>query len=198
MTDLIGDISRRCDAFAHIDVERIVVGTSRSRNRKRYGLQAKLLPLKFRGGLHTGRIGDDLYYEMPRLMHGGREILYVIYFCLPRFQNLSFEAKMTTVFHELYHINPDFNGDIRRFPGRFYQHSHSEKEYDRTVERFSQQYLGDPASKAFTQFLRPNFEDLRRAHGEIGGLKVNVPDPAPVEPKQVLLFVEGRGEECKK
>ncbi len=195
MTDLIDDISRRSDAFAHVDVGRIAVGISRARNRKRHGLQAKLLPLKFLGGLHTGRIGDDLYYEMPRLLHEGREILYVIYFCLPRFQNLGFKAKMTTVFHELYHINPDFNGDIRRFPGRFYQHSHSEKEYDRTVERFSRQYLGDSESKAFTQFLRPNFEDLRRAHGEIGGLKVNVPDPAPIEPKQALLFAEGRGEE---
>jgi hypothetical protein len=188
MLSLINDISRRCDAFAHIDVERIAVGISRSRNRKRHGLMAKLMPLKFQGGLSAGRLGDDSYYEMPRLTHDGREILYVIYFCLPRFQNLGFKAKVTTVFHELYHMNPDFNGDIRRFPGRFYQHSHSEKDYDRTVERFAREYLGVPASGEFTQFLKLNFEELSRVHGEVGGLRVNVPEPAPLEPRQALLF----------
>ena len=188
MMSLIGDISRRCDAFAHIDTERIAVGMSRSRNRKRHGLQAKLMPLKFRGGLRAGRIGAGSYYEMPRVTHDGREILYVIYFCLPRFQNLSFTAKMTIVFHELYHINPDFNGDIRRFPGRFYQHSHSEKDYDRTVEGFSRKYLDDPKSADFTKFLKLDFEELRRVHGGVGGLRVNVPEPAPIEPRQALLF----------
>ncbi len=125
---------------------------------------------------------------MPRVTHGGREILYVVYFCLPRFQNLGFKAKLTTVFHELYHINPEFNGDIRRFPGRFYQHSHSEKDYDRTVRGFAQEYLGDPGSRDFIQFLKLNFEELCRVHGKVGGLRVNVPEPAPIEPRQALLF----------
>lgn len=188
MKDLIADISSRCSAFAHVNVRQLLIGISRSRNSKRHGLQAKLMPMKFPGGLRTMRIEGDVSYEMPRVTHDGHEILYVIYFCLPRFQNLGFRAKMTTVFHELYHINPEFNGDIRRFPGRFYQHSHSEKEYDRTVERFAKEYLRDPASKATTQFLKLNFEELCRVHGKVGGLRVYVPEPAPLEPRQAQLF----------
>jgi hypothetical protein len=188
MMELIEDISCRCGEFEHFDTRRILVGISRSRNRKRHGLQAKLLPLKFRGGLRTGRIGKNAYYEMPRMIHDGQEILYVIYFCLPRFQNLSFRAKMITIFHELYHINPAFNGDIRRFPGRFYQHSASEKDYDRTVEELSKKYLKNQTDKTLTHFLRYSFEDLRNIHGEVGGLRVDVPDPTPLEPRQALLF----------
>lgn len=188
MMNLIEDIAHRCDAFAHLDTRRILVGISRSRNSKRHGLQAKLMPLKFRGGLRTGRIGKSDYYEMPQVIHDGREILYVIYFCLPRFQNLGFRAKMTTIFHELYHIHPDFNGDIRRFPGRFYQHSYSEKEYDRTVGELSKQYLKNRTDKSLTHFLKHSFEDLCKIHGEIGELRVYVPEPAPLEPQQALLF----------
>jgi hypothetical protein len=188
MANLIDDISRRCSEFEFVDTRKILVGISRARNRSRHGLRAKLMPLKFRGGLRTGRIGKSDYYEMPRVIHEGREILYVLYFCLPRFQNLSFKAKMTTIFHELYHINPDFNGDIRRFPGRFYQHSHSEREYDRIVGELSSQYLKSLPDKSLTGFLKHSFEDLRQIHGEVGGLRVYVPEPALLQPRQALLF----------
>ncbi len=188
MKSLVADISARCVDFSHIDADRILVGISRARNRRKDGLQAKLMPLKFQGGLRTTRADKRTFVEMPKMIHRGHEILYVVYFCLPRFQNLSFRAKITTVFHELYHISPAFNGDIRRFPGRFYQHSHSEQEYDRTVGTFAEEYLSDSATKTFTEFLRLNYNGLSRIHGEIGGLSVCVPEPAPLEPRQALLF----------
>lgn len=188
MENLMADISRRCSAFNHIDMGRILVGVTRSRNNRKHGLQAKLMPLKSEGGLRLMRAGKNCYYEMPTVMHDGKEILYVIYFCLPRFQNLSFGAKMTTIFHELYHINPDFNGDIRRFPGRFFQHSHSEKEYDRVVRELSKEYLKDPPTDDLTHFLRLSYEQLCRENEEIGGLKVYVPEPAPFKPRQEMLF----------
>ena len=187
MKVLVADITRRCSAFAHVDAEKLLIGISRSRNRKRHGLQAKLMPLKFKGGLRTGQIGGA-YYEMPNMTHGGGEILYVIYFCLPRFQNLGFNTKMATIFHELYHINPDCNGDIRRFPGRFYQHSHSEKNYDRIVRDLSGQYLRDPATADPTRFLRHSYNELRSQYGEVGGLRVLTPEPVLLEPKQGMLF----------
>ena len=93
-----------------------------------------------------------------------------------------------TYYREIYHINPEFNGDIRRFPGRFYQHSHSEKEYDRIVEELAGEYLADSATAELTRFLKFNYNGLRRRHGQVGGLKVYVPEPAPLEPKQALLF----------
>lgn len=187
MRKLIGDISRNCNALNHIDTKNVLVAISRSKSRSKDGLQAKLVPMKFQGGLQTNRFGKD-GYEMPRICHEGDEILYLIYFCLPRFQNLSFETKMSIIFHELYHINALFNGDIRRFPGRFYQHSSSEKKYDKIVGELANNYLGNPSSKEFTFFLKFRYDVLRKKYGEIGGMKIIMPEPKLLKPKQELLF----------
>ena len=51
-------------------------------------------------------------------------------FCLPRFLDQTFEEKLLTVFHELFHIGPSFDGDLRRHPGRYAVHTHSKAQYD--------------------------------------------------------------------
>lgn len=177
MKRLIRDVSRYCRDFKHIDSKKILVAISRSRNNKKHGLQAKLVPLKFQGGRRVIHASGDWYCKMPPLKYEGEEILYVVYFCLPRFQNLSFDEKMTIIFHELYHINPVFNGDIRRFPGKYYQHSHSEKEYDRVVQALSRTYFRSSRSNTFTGFLRYNHEELRERYGEVTGLNLRLPEP---------------------
>lgn len=177
MKKLIADISRRCHAFRHIDSRKILVGVSRARNNRKHGLQAKLVPLKFQGGRRVIQATGDWYCKMPKTIIDGREILYAIYFCLPRFQNLSFDEKMMVIFHELYHINPAFNGDIRRFPGKCYQHSRSEKEYDSIAEALSRRYLRSPHSRQRTRFLRLRHEELRQRYGEVTGLRLRLPEP---------------------
>jgi hypothetical protein len=177
MKNLITDISRFCRDFSHIESEKILVAVSQSRNNRKYGLQAKLVPLKFQEGRRIIHASGDWYCKMPPLIYEGQEILYVIYFCLPRFQNLGFNEKMAIVFHELYHISPSFNGDIRRFPGKYYQHSKSEKEYDRIVQLLSESYLQSARSKEFTRFLRYGFEELKQKYGEVIGLKRRLPEP---------------------
>ena len=54
-------------------------------------------------------------------------MLYLVTFCLPRFLDQDFDDKFVTLFHELYHISPDFDGDLRRHDGRYDLHSHSKK-----------------------------------------------------------------------
>ncbi len=178
MQKLIADISRTSLPFKHIDSRKILVGVSRSRSKSRHGLQAKLVPLKFQGGRRVIQTGGDWYCKMPRIKYNGHEILYVIYFCLPRFQNLSFNEKMTIIFHELFHIDPAFNGDIRRFPGKFYQHSHSEKEYDTLMETLSKRYLRrSPRCRKLVDFLRFDHDELSQRYGEVEGLHLRLPDP---------------------
>ncbi|RJP18261.1 MAG: hypothetical protein C4520_14780 [Candidatus Abyssobacteria bacterium SURF_5] len=177
MKQLIKDISRSCRELRHIDSKKLLVAISHSRNNKKYGLQAKLVPLKFQGGRRVIRASGDWYCKMPPLKYEGEDILYVIYFCLPRFQNLDFKEKLTIVFHELYHINPMFNGDIRRFPGKFYQHTRSEKEYDQTVQTLSQNYIRTTRRKWLTNFLLYSHDELRRKYGDITGLNLRLPEP---------------------
>ena len=110
----------------------------------------------------------------------GREVLYLVTFCLPRFLDRDFRDKLVTVFHELYHISPAFDGDLRRHPGRCTAHTGSQKKYDAHMDRLVGDYLkagGDPARHAF---LRLSFAQLCRRHGAVVGLHLPRPKLVPV------------------
>ena len=112
MCCLIRDISYTCSEFKHIDADRLLVSLTPARSSSSYGLHAKTLPMRFGGGRRS-IMRRGYSYRMPAITIAGREILYIIYFCMPRFQDQSFHDKLATVFHELYHISPKFNGDRR-------------------------------------------------------------------------------------
>ncbi len=90
--------------------------------------------------------GKRLYhYAMLPYHYEGREILYIIYFMLPRFQNLSFRDKLETLIHEIYHISPRCDGDLRRLKGRSHIHGNSIEEYDRNIRAITDRFLdSDP------------------------------------------------------
>jgi predicted metallopeptidase len=176
---LCHDISRRMEEFSHIRMPEVAVSFAQARRRVTWGLQAKLTPMRFEGGaLRTHRAGRE--WTVQRLYHGEREMLYILTFYLPRFLETSFEEKLTTVFHELYHISPVFDGDIRRLEGRYHVHSHSQEEYDREMAVFARRWLGLKPPKELYTFLRSRFNTLHRRHGGVMGLQIPIPKLIPV------------------
>ncbi len=107
-------------------------------------------------------------------------MLYILTFYMPRFMDLSFDDKLTTIFHELWHISQDFNGDIRRHPGRCYVHTTSEEEYDRQMAKLARQWLIAKPPAAIYAFLRCNFASLQRDFGRIYGVRIRNPKLIPV------------------
>src|SRR5262249_54856359 len=113
MHALCSDIARRCPELAHIDVSRLLIAVTQARSGRPAGLQARVTPLRFRdGGLLRRR--DRVTYQVQRYLVDGLDMLYLITFCLPRFLDQDFDDKFITLFHELYHISPGFEGDLRR------------------------------------------------------------------------------------
>jgi len=178
MTRLIADIAARCPEFAHVDVSRILISFSHARVSGPSGQFAKIAPMRFRDGKRSITIRNRRY-TMPKLQHKGRDVLYVIYFCMPKFQNLPFRDKLITVFHELYHVSPEFNGDIRRFSGRNYAHGPSRQKYNEAVSALADRYLAEAGDSPVLEFLRMDFTELQQRYGEIVGLKVTHPKPQP-------------------
>ena len=133
MLCLCDDITRRLRELSHIRMAEVAVTFAQTRSRVSHGMQAKLTPLRFEDGSLTMH-RNGRYWSVPRLYHGDQELLYILTFYLPRFFDHSFREKMITIIHELFHISPEFNGDIRRFGGRCFAHSHSQKDYDRQME----------------------------------------------------------------
>lgn len=180
MGALVEDLVRRLPALGHIRTERLLLAVSRARRGGLSGTFARIYPLKFEGGTdrfmrRVGRARQT--YEMPPVVHEGRRILYIVTFLLPRFQNLPFETKLATVIHELYHVGPACDGDIRRLPGKNFAHGHSREVYDRHMSELAARYVHGTRDRALTEFLEHDFRTLDRRYGGVTGLRVSPPLP---------------------
>jgi hypothetical protein len=176
---LCADIVRRCPELGHIDVSRLLFGMTQARSGQAHGLQARVTPLRFRHGRLT-RHRRDGAYQVQRYFVGQREMLYLVTFCLPRFLDQDFDDKFITLFHELYHISPNFEGDLRRHEGRYALHSHSKREYDAHMAHMARAYLAGGPDRALHDFLRLNFAQLRHRHGSVLGVVVPRPRLIPI------------------
>lgn len=176
---LIGDIVTRCETMEHVRVPQLLLAVTQARNAHPHGLQARVTPLRFaRGKLVHARRGVP--YQVQRYFLGSHEYLYLMSFCLPRFLNLDFDQKITTIFHELYHISPEFDGDLRRHEGRCFIHSHSQRNYDAQMAKLASAYLRTNPDPSLYAFLRLNFAQLQRRHGSVRGVVVPRPKLVPV------------------
>lgn len=180
MTRLCEDVCARHPQFRHIRMDRVAVTFAQTRSPVEWGLQAKLTPLRFQGGNRVERRNGRLW-TVQRVIHRGEEALYILTFYLPRFLNQTYEEKLVTVFHELYHISPYFNGDIRRFAGTCYVHTGSQKEYDRQMGVFVREYMKQQPAPELTHFLRFNFHELQKQVGTVMGVRIAIPRLIPLD-----------------
>lgn len=178
---LCEDLVGRLPELSHIDLGRVALSFSQTRRDSIHGIYATLRPLRFAGGrTETTRRGRR--WTIQRLVDGqGREMLYILTFYLPRFLNLPPHDKLVTVIHELWHISPQFDGDLRRFRGRCYAHSGSRKHYDASMERLARKYLALHPPEHVTEFLQHDFAGLLARYGMVFGQRVRPPKliPAP-------------------
>jgi predicted metallopeptidase len=181
---LCEDITVRCEVLRHADVRRLLFTVTQARSYRPHGLQARVTPLRFRGGaLVRKRWGTT--YRVQRYFVGGQEMLYVVAFCLPRFMDQDLDDKLITLFHELYHISPLFDGDLRRHRGRYCIHSHSKRNYDRHMSQLARDYLANGGHAARDSFLRLSFSQLQERHGAVRGVVVPRPKLIPLPLRKV-------------
>jgi hypothetical protein len=174
------DMAARLDELRHVDMSRVAVSFRQTRKRMPYGLYASLTPLRFAGGqMHSMRRGRKV--SIQRVEVEGREMLYMLNFYLPRFLDLGFREKLTTIAHELLHIGPLFDGDLRRFSGRCYAHSHSHRKFDARAEQLAERWLAGGPEQSLYAFLHLDFLRLQALHGGIYGRRIAAPKLVPAE-----------------
>src|SRR2546423_750122 len=157
---LCDDMVGRLPELAHIDMDRVAVTFCQTRKAVPHGMFASLTPLRFAGGAATA-VQRGRLHAIERVCNAsGREMLYILSLYLPRFQNLDFREKLITVLHELWHISPDFSGDIRRHNGRFHAHTHSQAEYDEEMGRLADRWLAAGPPQELWSFLHEDFRQL--------------------------------------
>jgi len=169
MRRLCDDITSRLPELRHVDLERVAISLCQTRKNVSHGIYASLTPLRFEAGAKTTRRRGRRYGVQPVQDASGREYLYILSFYLPRFMSSSLEEKLSTVVHELWHISPAFDGDLRRHAGRCYAHGPSQRAYDAQMDRLAQSWLTlDPPSQVY-DFLIGDCKELIAEYGQITG-----------------------------
>ncbi len=194
---LMQDIILRVPALGFIDVSRVLVFARPGRS-SADGAYASChclsLPTSEPGYFFwrdrdTGAITRRTEWfvtRSPEVAVDGRSMNYMISFALPRFTDQTLArsrkrslypestpdwvAKLDTVMHELYHIDPQ-QDSLRRFAradGRLSDALHSPT-YFEDVAALVQGYLASRPDPALLEFLHYDFDGLRSRYGAVAG-----------------------------
>ncbi|MBI1902414.1 MAG: hypothetical protein HYS13_15035 [Planctomycetia bacterium] len=174
------DVCVRTPDLAHVRLGEVAIGYRQTRKAGRYGVQATLTPMRFEAGSLTHKRRGQTWTLQRLYGRTGREMLYILSFYLPRFLDLPFSEKLITIFHELWHIAPAFDGDIRRGSGRCYAHTGGQRHFDELADRLAKRWLQAGPPRELYDFLELNFEQLRDRHGRIVGTKIPTPRLIPL------------------
>lgn len=196
LTFLLQDIVSRVPALSFIDVADVLV-FARSGRTNAEGAFATChcltLPASDPGyyfwkdresGAITRR-SEWFVTKSPRVAIGGRAIKYLISFSLPRFCDQRLDrsrkerfypnadpwiAKVDTVIHELYHVDPSLTGirRIQKDDGTYAAGCHAEPFFERVAE-LVHTYLDSQPSADACRFLKSDFSELQSAYGGIVG-----------------------------
>jgi predicted metallopeptidase len=165
---LFSELCQSISIFRHYDLSRVIVSVGASRSRGKTGIWAYVTPLRYvGGGLHRkgrryGMPGFYTYALGDRDLNDAASPLYMITVLVPRFFNLSFEERIETLVHELYHLHPDFRGDLRRFPAPHVHHGPTPQAYNRRVRELTQEALSVNPQLAEHHLLKSKSEILTR------------------------------------
>jgi hypothetical protein len=144
--------------------------------------------------------------KSPEVLVGNRLMNYMISFALPRFTDQTLKrsrkrllypdgtadwvAKLDTVIHELYHVDPE-QTCLRRFTrrdGTVSDSLHSET-YFEDVARLVQEYLASDPNPCLLEFLKYDFDGLRARYGAVAGATFR---SFPSYPRRYREVVEGQ------
>jgi hypothetical protein len=123
--------------------------------------------------------------KSPEVTLGTRQVKYLISFALPRFCDQSLDksrkermypgaepwiAKLDTVVHELYHIDPELSGirRIERGDGTYSANCHGQRFFEQVAEMVHT-YVGNRPDPAAYDFLRDDFGALEKRFGGVVG-----------------------------
>jgi hypothetical protein len=196
LTALMRDIVARVPALSFIDMDEVLVFARLGRTGSE-GAYATCHSLNLpntqpgyyfwrdRASGQITRRSEWFITKTPEVVIRNRRVQYLISFGLPRFCDQTFEgarkamyyegmepwlAKLDTIVHELYHIDPEQTGIRRmvRADGGESERWHS-PEFFEQVASFVRQYLASGPDPALTAVLQGDFGTLVQRYGEVLG-----------------------------
>ena len=179
ITRIIQEITATSNQFSHVDVNRLLVCLGSNRRNGRGGTLGKLVPLRFEKGAQVLKYRSR-YYTIPEVIQDGVTFLYLIYFYMPRFFDLDPDEKLKVIFHELYHISPDFDGDIRRMGAVKKAHGHSRNKFDLLYEEDLISFREHIRQTPLIDFLELDSKSIFKLYRTVTGRRMKHPKPIKI------------------
>ncbi len=180
MRRLCEDMVRRLPELGHVDLQHVAFSLCQTRQNVSHGTYASLTPLRFKAGALQKTLRGRRYGVQRVWGESGNEFFYILSFYVPRFLDAPLEYKLSTILHELWHISPAFDGDLRRYEGRYYAHGPSQRDYNAKMDQLAQRWLAlDPPLHLY-DFLEASFDQLSAEHGTITGTHWPAPELIPI------------------
>ncbi|HKT78939.1 MAG TPA: hypothetical protein VJP86_01880 [Vicinamibacterales bacterium] len=211
LTILMRDLVERIPELSFIDVDNLLVFARHGRTNAQGAFatcHCLTLPpsepgyyfWRERGSGRITRRSEWFVTKSPTLTIDDRDVKYLISFVLPRFCDQTFNrsrkeryypgmddpsiAKLDTVVHELYHIDPQYCG-IRRLDrgdGTYSTHCHSPQFFE-DVARMVREYVSRHPDPSVFDFLR---HDLRSLQVNYGGVTATTFRSFPSYPQRFI------------
>jgi len=228
ISELMDDIVARVPTLSFLDTSRVLVFARAGRTNAEGAyatchcicLPASEPGYYFWRDRSTGRLtrrSEWFVTKSPTVKVGTGDIDYMVSFALPRFcdQRLArsrkqvhykgqpdWIAKLDTIVHELYHIDPERPGIRRmeRADGTYSANCHGQRFFEHVVEMVHQ-YLDSKPNPEVTDFLKYDLDELTVQYGGVVGTTfrafpsypqryTEVLDPQPLPPEGLSCRVE--------
>jgi len=225
---LMEDIVARVPALSHIDASRLLVFARAGRTGAEGAyatchcicLPASEPGYYFWRDRKTGRLtrrSEWFVTKSPDVTISATPVDYMVSFALPRFcdQSLSrsrkrvdyagapnWVAKLDTIIHELYHIDPERPGirRVERADGTYSANCHGRQFFEDVVAMVKHYLAGNPSPEVY-DFLEYSFDELTERFGGVVGTAfrafpsypqryTEVLDPQPESPADMVCPVE--------
>jgi len=174
LTLIINEAIKKSSLFNNCNINQILIAGSKNKSKVQKTTFSKVVPLRFKNGNNIVKYKNEEYF-IPKMSLSGYEILYIIYFYLPNFFNLSPKMKVEVIFHELYHISPEFDGDIRRVAEQKYAHGSSSLNYSKNYKKESEIFYSYIMKTKYSYFLRMKYKDIQDNFKKIKLRKIKKP-----------------------
>ena len=165
LEEVVRDLCARLPEFAHINPRRLLICMAQARGTRGGGMFAKIVPMRFPDGTPFKTAGGRRY-ALPQIPTPEGDILYLIYFYIPRFFAQPFERRLLTLVHELYHIAPGFDGTIRRVGSG--AHGASRDRFNDNLQPLITRYLATQPAPDTLAILHADLQEMAKEHTLVG------------------------------
>ena len=159
-----------------------LVCLSSNRDGSKGATYGKVVPLCYLNGSQSV-IYKNQKYTMPLVKKNNNIIKYLLYIYLPKFFDLSVKGKLYVLFHELYHINPNFDGDIRNMGNFKRVHGYSIKYFNSFFIKELEDFEKYIKLTSYQNFLEMDHNFFKNNYLSIKGFKVKIPKPTIINQK---------------